>query len=150
MDRKIIRDLENIWIEVVMSHEYVPGKIMKTVTAGVLTQIRTGHLLNTSHKCYYWSTGWSWVVSPTHWTLCPLSGPQKQSAHFEEAKNLFHSGWRLVTILTELSQLPCWCNFHANTHLCTNATSPVAGSAPIRWQAHTVHTTYGHTLLIYR
>jgi len=66
MDRKIIGDLETMWIEVVMRHGYVPRKIMKTVMAGVLTQIRTGHLLNTSRKCYYWSPGWSWVVSPTH------------------------------------------------------------------------------------
>ena len=65
-DRKIIGDLESMWIEVVMRHEYVPGKIMKTVMASVLTQIRTSYLLNTSHKCYYLSTGWSQVVSPTH------------------------------------------------------------------------------------
>jgi hypothetical protein len=38
-DRKIIGDLESMWIEVVMRHEYVPEKIMKAVTAGVLTQI---------------------------------------------------------------------------------------------------------------
>jgi hypothetical protein len=142
MDRKIIGDLESMWIEVVMRHEYAPGKIMKTVKAGVLTQIRTGHLLNTSRKCYYLSTGWSWVVSPTHWTLrrlrhtplpqYPLNsrpgGSQKQSAHFGEAKNLFHSGYRLLTILTELTQLPCWCNIRANTHSHTNATLLLAQS----------------------
>jgi len=40
------------------------------MTAGVLTQIRTGHLLNTSRKCYYWGT-----EPHTHCTHCPLRPP---------------------------------------------------------------------------